>query len=76
MLASQVIMVIMETMAGPGTDRVLLVIIAMEIVKEDARILVLMDVIILVAQDVELAVVIAVLEAALDSVMHLARLDA
>ena len=62
---SQVTIVIMEHMAEPGMDREVLEIIAMEIAKEGVRIPVLMDVIILVAQDVELVAVIIVMEVAL-----------
>lgn len=65
---SQVTIVIMEHMAEPGMEREVLEIIAMAVAKEGARIPVLMDAIILVAQDAELVVVIIVLEAAIENV--------
>ncbi|MCI7559379.1 MAG: hypothetical protein MSS76_04605 [Clostridium sp.] len=49
-------------------DREVLEIIAMAVAKEGAMILVLMDAIILVAQDAELVVVIIVLEVAIENV--------
>ena len=62
---SQVTIVIMEHMVEPGMDREVLEIIAMVVAKEGAMILVLMDAIILVAQDVELVAVIIVMEVVL-----------
>ena len=65
--ASQVMMVIMGLLAGHGTDREVLEIIAMEIAKEGARIPVLMDVFILVAKDVGVGAA-AALEVAIELV--------
>ena len=63
--ASQVTIVIMEHMAEPGMEREAKAMTAMAVAKEGAMILVLMDAIILVAQDVELVAVIIVMEVAL-----------
>ena len=65
--ASQVMMVIMGLLAGHGTDREVLEIIAMEIAKEGARIPVLMDAFILVVPDVGVDAV-AALEVAIELV--------
>ena len=69
--ASQVMMVIMGLLAGHGTDREVLEIIAMEIAKEGARILVPMDAFTLVAKDVELDVAITAQVVVLKLVMQL-----
>ena len=65
MFVSQATIVIMEHMVEPGMDRDLLAIIVMAVAQEGAMILVLIDAIILVAQDVELVAVIIVMEVVL-----------